>query len=166
MSISQRVSTRCRHDSQITPSSSVRRQGYNCNSWKLEKQGKTSADGDDLHCENLSDPKIRARPVRDHTARELALTLRLLFAAGTPEKEWYITMPLQAKASIWWASLSDDRIKSCAGVCSVGFCCIWSHGDRSLVQRRPTNSSLVCSNVRVAWLSILQAFQLHPFRGR
>ena len=46
----------------------------------LEKQGKgkTSASGKVLHLENLSDPKIRARPSRDHTVREFALTVRLL----------------------------------------------------------------------------------------
>jgi hypothetical protein len=46
----------------------------------LEKQGqgKTSASGNGLHLENLSDPKIRARPSRDHTVRDFALTIRLL----------------------------------------------------------------------------------------
>lgn len=45
-----------------------------------EKQGKgkTSASGNGLHLEGLSDPKIRARPSRDHTVRDLALTIRLL----------------------------------------------------------------------------------------
>ena len=51
----------------------------------LEKQqgkGKTSASGNVLHIENLSDPKIRARPSRDHTRQDCALTIRLLLQQG------------------------------------------------------------------------------------
>ena len=55
----------------------------------LEKQGKgkTSAGGNVVHLENLSDPKIRARPSRDHTVRDFALTIRLLLQQGRRKRE-------------------------------------------------------------------------------
>ena len=50
----------------------------------LEKQGKgkTSASRNALHLEILSDPKIRARPSRDHTVLDFALRICLLLQQG------------------------------------------------------------------------------------
>jgi len=60
----------------------------------LEKQGKgkTSAGGNVVHLENLSDPKIRARPSRDHTVRDFALTIRLLLQKG--RHKWNSTVSM------------------------------------------------------------------------
>ena len=54
---------------------------------KMQGKGKTSASGNVLHLENLSDPKIRAPASRDHTVRDFALTIRLLLQQGRRKRE-------------------------------------------------------------------------------
>ena len=51
---------------------------------KMQGKGKTSASGNVLHLENLSDPKIRARASRDHTVRDFCPNDSLVVAVGTP----------------------------------------------------------------------------------
>ena len=68
----------------------------------LEKQGKgkTSASGNVLHLENLSDPKIRARPSRDHTVRDSALTIRLLLQQGRHKRKGMLLCRCKLKQAL------------------------------------------------------------------
>lgn len=110
----------------------------------LEKQGKgkTSAGGNVLHLENLSDPKIRARPSRDHTVRDFALTIRLLLQQGRHKRKGMLLCHCKLKASIGRTSLSDDRIKPCLAPAPLPFAVYGRMVNRQPVKTSPTNGSL------------------------
>ena len=70
----------------------------------VEKQGKgkTSASGNGLHLENLSDPKIRARPSREHTVRDCALTIRLLLQERGHKRNGMLLCRCKLKQALGW----------------------------------------------------------------